>query len=113
MTSQLALLPDVPTSIDSGIEYLLIRARRGKRQYRWHCENMALAIKYSFAWNIRSKGTRRPAKYPFEMVEYARKLRGFGFFYREIADEIRSKFRVTVPWITIRDWTNLYYRCSK
>lgn len=73
---------------------------------------LQISIEFSEKWKYRSRGTRRPAKYPFEMVEYARKLRGFGFFYREIVDEIRSKFRVTVPWITVRDWTLNFYRMS-
>jgi hypothetical protein len=47
------------------------------------------------------------------MVEFARRLRGFGFFYREIAQELEHKFGRPVPWITVRDWCAHYYRMSK
>lgn len=57
-----------------------------------------------------NRRTKRPCGYPFEMVECARKLRGFGFTYREISDELQHKYGRPVPWITVRDWVCFFYR---
>ena len=56
-------------------------------------------------WHFRNRHNKRPCKYPFEMVEYARKLRRYGFLYREISEELEHKFKRPVPWLTVRDWT--------
>lgn len=115
MSGQLCLpLPGMDLTISGGLdlERAVMRACLRRRVRRSPRVAVQLAIEYSFGWRFRSRGTRRPAKYPFEMVTYARKLRGFGFFYREIAEEILNKFKVKVPWITVRDWTNAYYRMS-
>lgn len=54
----------------------------------------------------------KPSPYPFEMVEYARRLRGYGFSYREIADECQHKFGFPVPWRTVADWVQYATRMS-
>lgn len=55
-------------------------------------------------WQHRNPKTGRPCKYPYAVVEYARRLRGFGFWYREISEEIEAKHGIQVPWISVRDW---------
>jgi hypothetical protein len=44
------------------------------------------------------------------MVAYARRLRGFGFMYREIADECEHRFGVRPPLFTVRSWTDQHSR---
>lgn len=102
-------------SIDDGVWtvtlYRLRRRRVPRRQAAQPpaAEQLALRLRITYT----SRGTRRPCSYPFEMVEYARKLRKYGYFYKEIAEEIQHKFKRAVPWITVRDWVCNYYRMSK
>lgn len=66
----------------------------------------------------RNKRTRRPTKYPYHMVEDARAMRANGYLYTEIAsalaqhyaEELRRIGVEKIPWITVRDWTQCYYR---
>lgn len=108
-------LPTPSMSLDSGIERTMLRTLR--RKFRRSEPIIAavaqLSIDFSEKWKFRSRGTRRPAKFPFEIVLYARKLRGFGFEYHEISQEIGHKFKAKVPWITVRDWVNFFYRVSE
>ncbi len=50
------------------------------------------------------------AKYPFEMVLEARKMRRWRFTYTEIADALNDHYGTNVHWITVRDWTCHYGR---
>ncbi len=52
-------------------------------------------------------------KYPFEMVEEARKMRKYRFTYTEIADALNDHWGTDVHWVTVRDWTNYYGRVLK
>lgn len=65
-----------------------------------------------------NKHTRRPCRYPFYMVEEARKMRRVGFEYREISEFIGEHWRAELDklgvarpaWITVRDWVQGWYR---
>lgn len=61
-------------------------------------------------WKHRNRATRRDCKYPAKMVEDARAMRKNGYFYKEIAAALEKEYGITVPWITVRDWVNYYYR---
>lgn len=114
-------LPDVAVSIDAGLEQAVLRMlRRRKRRPKWvakvEAEELARARArqrpLKFPPPYVNRANRRPCQYPFEMVEYARKLRSWGFFYREISEELEHRFGRRVPWLTVRDWVQYVIRVS-
>ena len=102
-------------TIDAGIEDAVKRmlTRRRSRPH-WYAraieEDRQLKIKFPAPHINRKNG--RPCKYSFELIEYARKLRGYGFAYREISEELAFKFRQKVPLFTVRDWVQHWTRVS-
>lgn len=50
------------------------------------------------------------ARYPLDMVWEARKMRKYGWSYREIADAINEHWGTKVHLMTVRDWTVNAYR---
>ncbi|NKF21560.1 hypothetical protein [Solimonas marina] len=103
-----------PADIAGGVWMASLWAVRRRRHRRGRPEPVKqeqLALKLRVVYM--SRGSRRPCSYPFEMVEYARKLRGFEFTYKEISAELQHKFKRPVPWITVRDWVNSYYRMRR
>ncbi|MGH8443830.1 MAG: hypothetical protein ACREVL_01130 [Solimonas sp.] len=58
----------------------------------------------------RNRKSRRRCKYPFPMIENARAMRQNGYYYKEIAAALEKHYGMAVPWITVRDWVNYYYR---
>lgn len=102
-------------SIDAGIDAAVKRmlARRRARP-NWYAraveEERQLKIKFPAPYINKKNG--RPCKYPFEIIEYARKLRGWEFTYREIVVELEHKFHQSVPLFTVRDWTQHWTRVS-
>ena len=58
----------------------------------------------------RRRGSRPQAKYPFEMVLEARKMRKYEFTYVEIAKALNDHWKTNVHWVTVRDWVHQYWR---
>lgn len=75
---------------------------------------LALEIKKRLGPSVKRRGSKRWAKYDFKLVEEARQIRYANpddpFSYQEIADVINKKHGTSVHWVTIRDWTQSYYR---
>jgi transposase len=63
-------------------------------------------------FNVTTRHNSR-ATYPMELVLEARKMRKYGWTYKEIAEAINDHWKVNVAWITIRDWTLHWYRMSR
>lgn len=76
-------------------------------------ERGQLNISFSYVKKGRRRADRKWRKYPFEMVMDARAMRENGYTYVEIAIALKLEYGIPVPWITVRDWTNHYYRASR
>lgn len=61
-------------------------------------------------WLHRNRRTRRNCKYPYIMVLDARRMRANQYHYKEIAAALERDYGISVPWITVRDWTQQYCR---
>jgi hypothetical protein len=61
-------------------------------------------------WTVFNRRTRRKCKYHFQMVNDARAMRANGYEYKEIAAALEREHGIRVPWITVRDWVQCYYR---
>ncbi len=81
---------------------------------------MSQLASHSEGFLYTNRKTRRPCKYPPQMIKDARVMRENGYFYSEIATALATLYRDemnkigidSIPWITVRDWTNYYYRVS-
>ncbi len=61
---------------------------------------------------IKRKGRNRWAKYPFEMIETARRMRSRKCTYKDIAEALNHRHQTNVHWVTIRDWVKSFYRVT-
>lgn len=130
MTVALAM-PTPLVSIESGIEHSMMQqaiqeaaaaarkaAKAAEEKLAAAFASLQEAISYSFAALYRTRSTRRPCKYPFYMVEDARKMRANGYEYKAIAEALGKQYEAElkkigvqeIPWITVRDWTGYFYR---
>jgi hypothetical protein len=112
-----------PASIDAGVQHVLRSAflRSARMLAGLAPEGEQAPIILTFRPMFRSRASQRPCKYPFEMVNDARLMRQNGYEYKEIAQALSQLYRKQlrligvdiIPWITVRDWTQHYYRVLK
>ncbi|MES2488536.1 MAG: hypothetical protein V4607_02005 [Pseudomonadota bacterium] len=107
-----AALADLSPDQVQLLKQAVLRARRGLKESLElsAVPQLALELPPQKKWKNQSRSTRRSCKYPYKMIEDARKMRGNGYFYKEIAAALEKEYGIKVPWITVRDWVNYYYR---
>lgn len=90
------------------------RAWDGQRRHRAISQAAnQTAINFCFVGRSAKRKERGWKRYPFKMVEDARAMRANGYTYVEISNALFLEHKIRVPWITIRDWTQHYYRTSR
>lgn len=103
------------------VKALLTRAagivrRSASRQRRERPTAAQLCFELTFRKlppGVKRKGRVRWARYPYAMVEEARRLRQVKkWTYRDISEFLNQKHGTKVAWISVRDWCSAYYRVT-
>lgn len=90
------------------------KRRRGRKRFEVPESQGRIELQFRcLPPTIKRARRKRWAKYPYEMVEEARRLRIVkGWTYRDIAETLNHRHGTSVNWITVRDWTSQFYRVT-
>lgn len=87
--------------------------RRQSKRDPERAEGNQRSISFSFVGRDKWRRKKRWKKYPDQMVLDARTMRANEYTYTEISDALFRDYKIRVPWITVRDWVQFFYRSSR